>query len=513
MNIRHLRTAAMVAGIGIAIAGCSAADPSTDSSSSGDTGSGESLTLTLGSQVDVTTWSPADIGSGHYLQYLDPTYDGLLAMDAEGNIVANLATEWSWDDTNTVLTMSLRDDVTFTDGEPFDADAVVANIEADLAGTGTSASDLAKVESVTAIDSTTVEFTLSEVDPAFEYNLTLSGGKMASPASIEAGTLDTDPVGSGPYVYDAASSTVGSEYHFTRNEDYWNSDAYPYDELVIMPLTDDTARETAVLAGTVDAVVGSSSWVEKTEAAGLETLTYPLDWMGLFLDDRAGDIVPALGDVRVRQAINYAFDKEAILESLNLGYGTVTSQIFSPDSAAYDESLDDYYTYDPEKAKELLAEAGYADGFTLPMPSSDWSATYDAVVQQQLAAVGITVEYESIPTTNVLSRLPDFAAHWFTWSEPANAWGSVSNLISSTGVGNYQAYEDDDVTATLETILATTGDEQDAAYQELNNEIVEQAWFAPWFRVDTVLIHSADVDVEPLAGNIVPSLAFYTPAS
>ncbi|MCL8026894.1 ABC transporter substrate-binding protein [Nocardioides bruguierae] len=501
----HLAAAVVTAlGLGASLTGCSNGSTASSSSSS---------TLTLGSQVDVTSWDPAAIGAGHYLQYMQPVYDSLLQLDENGDVVADLATDYSWDKSRTHLTLELRDDVTFTDGTAFDADAVVANIEAMKNGSGAASGSLASVTDATADDADTVTLNLSEPDPGLVQSLTDNGGYMASPAAISDGSLDTEPVGTGPYMFDAGSSTTGSEYHFVRNTDYWDSDAYPYDEVVIQPLTDDSARLAALQSGAVDAASGLAQWVEQAEASDLVVQQNVVDWNGLFLDDRDGTINPALGDVRVRRAINYAFDREAILEKYQLGYGSVSTQVFNPGSEAYDESLNDYYDYDPEKAQQLLAEAGYPDGFTLTLPSSDWTSSFDAVVQQQLGDIGITVEYESMPTTNVLSRLPDFAAHKFSWSMFADPWGVVRDLVLPDGAANYQHSTDKTVESLVAEIRTASEDERADLYQQLNKHLVEQAWFAPWYATDVIYIHSDAVEVTQLPGNIVPPLSLYAPAS
>lgn len=501
MKTRSALALLAAAGLAVSVTACAAPAATPDSG-----------TLSIGQVVDVTSWDPADIGTGFYLQYMQPLYDSLLQLDADGAVVGALATTWEWDESRTELTLALRDDVTFTDGEAFDAAAVVANIDALKAGSGGASGQLASVEEATEIDELTVALHLSEPDPGLESSLAESSF-MASPAAIEAGNLATEPVGSGPYTYDAAASTPGSEYIFVRNEDYWNPDAYPFEQVKIRPLADDRARLAALQSGAVNAASGLPGWIKDAEAQGLVTQENPVDWTGLFINDRTGARVPALGDVRVRQAINYAFDREGILESIQLGLGDVTTQIFNPATVAYDTELDSFYTFDPEKAKALLADAGYPNGFDLPMPSSDWSAAYDAVVQQQLAEVGIRVQYESIPTTNVLARLPDFGAHWFSWSMFLDPWSDVRDLVAPTGAGNYQSSSDDTVASLIEQIRLAPAEQAGPIYQELNGHLVEQGWFAPWFVTNRVYFHTPDVEVTQLPGNIVPPLSLYAPSS
>ena len=124
------------------------------------------------------------------------------------------------------------------------------------------------------------------------------------------------------------------------------------------------------------------------------------------LMDRAGTMNPALGKVEVRQAINYAIDRDAMLKAVAQGHGTVTGQIFPETSPGYDPALDDDYPYDPDKAKQLLAEAGYPDGFTLDdaaAPGRYARRSYD-LVKQYLGDVGITVNYTELAAQQLHRR-------------------------------------------------------------------------------------------------------------
>ena len=181
-----------------------------------------------------------------------PVYDTLLMLSPEGELEPNMATEWSYNDDNTVLTLTLQDGITFTDGEPFNAEAVKANVEYLRDGGGPFSSYVASVENVVAVDDLTVELQLSSADPALLYGLAVVGGAMASPAAIAAGTLATSPIGSGAYTLDAGATTPGTEYVYQRNPDYWNPDAYAYDTIVIKPILDLQARFNAIQSGQAD---------------------------------------------------------------------------------------------------------------------------------------------------------------------------------------------------------------------------------------------------------------------
>ena len=201
----------------------------------------------------------------------------------------------------------------------------------------------------------------------------------------------TNPVGSGPYMLDTSATVTGTSYVYTKNPDYWNPDVQHYDNLTINVLTDPTAALNAIKAGEANGVkLANNDTLAEVEGAGWTVNANELDFQGLLLLDRAGthgsgprQRQGAPGDqLRVRP-------RRPARRRSQSDHGTVTTQVFPATSAAYDKSLDTYYTYDPEKAKELLTEAGYPNGLTIKMPTvSALGATTYTLVAQQLADVG-----------------------------------------------------------------------------------------------------------------------------
>ena len=192
---------------------------------------------------------------------------------------------------------------------------------------------------------------------------------MESPKQFGASDEQTKPVGSGPYVLDTAKTVVGSKYVYTKNADYWAPDSVYYDNLVITVLADKQTQVNAIKGGQVTGLnVIDQTTLKEIEGAGFGIFPHELDWTGLMLMDHAGSVNEAIGKVEVRQAINHAIDRDAMLQAVAQGHGTVTGQVFPETSPGYDAALDEAYPFDPEKAKELLADAGYPDGFELDMP-------------------------------------------------------------------------------------------------------------------------------------------------
>ncbi|WP_349428806.1 ABC transporter substrate-binding protein [Microbacterium sp. LWS13-1.2] len=481
----------------------------------GDTGSDErGATLTLVALSAPVTFDPAGSEWGNRSPFYQAVFDTLLLATPEGTIEPWLATEWSYNDDNTVLTLTLRDDVTFTDGSKLTGDVVATNLLRYKEGTSPNAGSFASVTSVEAPDDTTVVITLSAPDPALLNYLTRDAGLVGAEASLESADVATTPVGSGPYSLDTASTVTGTSYTYTKNPNYWNPDVQHYDSLVINVLTDTTAVLNTIKAGEANGVkLNSNDTAAEVEAAGWTLSANELDFQGLLLLDRAGEMNPALGDVRVRQAINYAFDRPSMLTALQADRGTVTTQVFPASSSGYDPDLDEYYTYDPEKAEELLAEAGYADGLTIAMPSmSVFGTTVYALIAQQLADVGITVEATDVPVGNFVGDLvaPKYPASFMALEQNPD-WQLIQFMIAPPATFNPFHSQDPQVDDYLQQIQFGDDATQASVVKELNRYIVEQAWFAPFYRVAGSFATDPNTTVEMLPSNIYPAIYDFQP--
>ncbi|SDG74363.1 ABC transporter substrate-binding protein [Microbacterium pygmaeum] len=509
--IRWKKAAAAAAiAVTAALALSSCAGGATDGGGEGGSGG----TLTLGAIAAPTTFDPAGSEWGNRSPFYQAVFDTLLLATPEGTIEPWLATEWSYNDDNTVLTLTIRDDVTFTDGSALTADVVVGNLQRFKDGTSPDAGYFAGVASFEAPDDTTVVITLSAPDPAMLDYLTRDPGLVGAEANFDNPDAATTPIGSGPYVLDTAATVTGTTYAYTKNPDYWNPDVQHYDNLVINTLTDPTAALNAIKAGEANGVkLANNDALDEVEGAGWTVNANELDFQGLLLLDRAGTMDPALADVKVRQAINYAFDREGLLQATQFGNGTVTTQVFPATSDAYDPELDEYYTYDPEKAKSLLAEAGYADGLTISMPSvSVLGATTYTLVAQQLADIGITVEQVDVPMGNFIADLlaPKYPASFMALEQNPD-WQLIQFMIAPTAVFNPFKYSDPQVDEYIQEIQYGDEATQASVAKELNTYIVEQGWFAPFFRVQGSVATDANTTVEMLPTNAYPAIYDFQP--
>ena len=511
MKRNVIAAAALVAASALTFSACGGGSGGT----AGGDGAGTS-SLTLGVLQEPASWDPAQAHVGHQLQPFQAVYDSLLLRQPDGTLAPMLATEWGYtDDTNLVFQMKLREGVTFSDGTPFNADAVKANLDHFAQDNGKQAAQVAAVESVTVVDPTTVQVNLSQQDPAFEYYMSQAAGLMGSPAALGTDEMDRTPVGTGPYTMDPAQAVVGSQYVFNARDGYWNPELQKFDTITMKLLADATSRVNALQSGEVDATLLDAATSAQAESAGKAKLTYSTDWTGLLLFDRDGQLAPQLADVKVRQAINHAFDRETLLQALAGGQGETTAQVFGPESGAWLENLEDAYPYDPEKAKSLLAEAGYPNGFEISLPVVPGASdTIMTAASQQLADIGITANLTSVPIADYQGQLGSgkYPAAWFSLFQGV-PWVAINQMITPNALYNPFKTTNPEIEGLIEEVR-NGGAESAEKAKAVNTYVTDNAWFAPWYRPAQLYFYDqSKVQVEPQIQMAVPAIYNYTPAS
>ncbi|MBO3682265.1 ABC transporter substrate-binding protein [Streptomyces sp. NEAU-YJ-81] len=409
------------------------------------------------------------------------TYDTLTHLNADGAVAPWLATSWHYSDATT-LVMELRTDVVFTDGTRFDAEAVKANIEYAKSVTPSNVAAqpyLSYIRSVDVVSKSKVRFNLTSSQPDLPFGFSQQAGWMVSPTALKnPKTLADTAVGSGPYVLDESGTTPNKTYTFTRNKDYWAAAVeWPrFGKLVVQLMTDPTASDNAARSGQIDYTIVSAG----TEISGWKIAQgAAAAFYGFTIFDTAGKINKSLGDVRVRQAMNYAVDRKAILKSVLDGQGVANASTpFGPDSLGYSRNIDSYYAYDVAKAKRLLRQAGYPNGFSVKVLNNpQWDQMAQALAGY-LRKVGIDVQ---------LSNHGDD----FVQQVNSGKWAMATCLLSVTGLpysdftflmtksssmnplGNSNAEVDDQ----LAEAVSAEGDEQKRLYAQLAESAAEQAWY------------------------------------
>jgi peptide/nickel transport system substrate-binding protein len=465
-------------------------------------------TLTLGSIAKPISFAADKAEYGNRAWYYQAIYDTLMIKTEDGTLKPSLATKWVYNKTQTQLTLTLRTDAKFTNGTPVNAAAVAKNLIANRDGNGPTANYLAAVKTVVAKGDTVV-LTLKDVDPALLEYLADSAGTIAAPTTIGKASAATDPIGSGPYILDKAKTRAGSKYVFKSNPNYWNKANRKYDNLVISVYEDITAMSNALKSGAVQGGNVFPETVAPVKASGFKFAQGYLDVKGIYFSARTNP-KSCVSDVNVRRAINTVFDRAAMLSSLDNGFGKVTTQYVNSSSKGYDVALNKKYAYSVDAAKALMAKSAFASGCTISMATFTpvfGEAGY-SIIRSQLGKIGITVtEVEEAGGTFIANIMaPKYDAYLMIFERAGNPWKMLNFMITSNGTFNNDGYAEPTVTKLIESFKTAAESKKPAILKAINTELVNNAWFAPWYEIQGNFAYKGIVVKSAQAGNATPYL-------
>lgn len=348
-------------------------------------------------------WDPIASVSGYDYTSLAPVYDRLVYNAPDGTLEPMLATGWISEDDDTSLVLELREGVTFSDGTPFNAEAVKINLDRAQGESSRISTEIAQLTAVEVVDEYTVKLRTETGAGALLGALSQRPGMMASPQAIAAGNLATTPVGAGAYTVTAFVS--GDSVDYVKREGYWDPDAQRVATMTVKLITDDQTRLNALQSGELDGSIVRPVQAISADDSGMKVISRP---SVIFLYLLINSAKEPFNDPLVREALNYAVDRVDIGEGLFEGLCDPQIQPWPSTSIAWSEEIGDgldIWPHDPEKAKELLAEAGYPDG-GITMPTVTTNVTFvmqlSEILQAQLAEVGITMTIEPVPTPQVV---------------------------------------------------------------------------------------------------------------
>jgi peptide/nickel transport system substrate-binding protein len=536
---------ALVAAASLALVACGGAgdDGATEGAGGGASGGAEAegstdATLVFGASADPVIIDGAYVSDGESLRVVRSIFEGLVTTEEGGTeIIPALAEEWTTSEDGLEWVFSLREGVTFHDGEPFDAEAVCTNFDRWYNFTGIQQSGNVSYywqtvmggyaenedeelgeslySSCEATDESTATITLTRPSSTFLSALSLPAFSIGSPAALEefgadevtgsgeepqfTGTYGTEhPIGTGPFRF--VSWDRGSQLVLERNDDYWGEVA-KIKNLVFVPIADGPARRQALEAGDIDGYdLVDPADVDALEEAGFTILRRPAFNVGyLGLNQSA----PPLDNLQIRQAIAHAIDRENII-STNYPEGSTVATQFMPESVfGYAEDVTTY-EHDPEKARQLIADSGVTDltlEFWYPTEVSrpympDPSANFQ-LMAADLEAVGFTVNPTGVPWN------PDFLDAALSGGAPmyllgwTGDFGDPDNFIGTF----FQAqspewgYDNPEVRDLLDQAEAET--DQDARvelYQEANRLIMEDLPGLPYASTEPALAFRPGVE-------------------
>ncbi|UOQ59697.1 ABC transporter substrate-binding protein [Leucobacter rhizosphaerae] len=433
---------------GLLLSGCSGGGSGSGGGSS-STPSSDTLRVNFGGFPE--TWAPGS-------QAMEPgyarvPYEMLVIREKDGTILPNLATAWEFGDGATSLTLTLRDDVKFHDGTDFNADAVKANFEyvANVVGGQFGGPLKAGVASVDVVDDQTVTFNFTRPFGTFLDLLSQRNLPMGSPTAIADGSIETHPVGTGPWAYDPEKSVEGTSAYFGAFADYWGEEpGFPNIDLYAIP--DDTAATAALLAGDIDITDTEVAEIPRIDAASnAEWFDYPAIRNNVTFFDRGPGGV--FEDQRVREALCYAVDNDVVanmatdLEAAN--------QHFTEGEPGFSEAITGT-NGDLDEALKIWEELGNPE-LKAEIPAAPFNLQQVTVrVEQmnQLPNVDITVQ-EVTPSQFFSSwnggQYPlgvgshgqitpaDWYGGWFSAQAPVNHSGFVSEELQAAASAAQQA--------------------------------------------------------------------------
>ncbi|MCU1406227.1 MAG: peptide transporter substrate-binding protein [Glaciihabitans sp.] len=446
---------------------------------------------------------------------LRQVYDSLVDLK-DGEIVPWLATGWTVSDDGLNYEFTLRDDVTFQDGSPFNADAVCFNFDriADPAtGSLYAVALIGAYASCAATDATTAVVTLSEAYTPLLANLSSPFLGMVSPTAVAADPTGfaINPVGTGPFSF--VSFSPDSELVLERNDDYnWAAEGAEHDgpayvdSLTFQIISDATVRTGSLTSGDVDVIDGVPAQQVQTIEANADLSYYNEVQSGGMFEIYLNTSRPTLADTDVRVAIAKALDIDSSVAATYFGAYDRSASPLAPTTAGYDDSISPI-AFDPASAAEELDDAGWTvgsdgirekDGERLSLSYLEFSPSYDGrlelaeFLKANLADVGIELEVEGLTAARIQEKLADNDYDFVTTSFIAVDPDILNTLYQSESYYNFSRVSQfDEQLVTGRT--TPSGDERDAIYADIQRTIVDDAISIPTYLMAYRVATSANI--------------------
>ncbi|MDS9473326.1 ABC transporter substrate-binding protein [Sporosarcina pasteurii] len=411
-------------------------DKGKNTSEQSSSGSGE--TLVFGRGGDSTSLDPSRTTEGETFKVTINLFETLLTFEDEGTAVEpGLAKSWEPSEDGLTYTFELQEGVKFHDGTDFNAEAVVKNFERWASGDaekfpyynsmfgGFEGDEGHVIESVTAEGEHTVVIKLTRPQAPFLKNLAMDMFAIASPTAIEEqgdDDFERNPVGTGPFKF--VEWKPNDSITIERFDDYWQEDFPKLEKVIFRSIPDNAARLNALMAGEIDLADGinpsdGASIEGNPDLQLFERPSMNVGYLGLTVTREPFD------NKLVRQAMNHAIDKQSIIDAFFEGRADIAVNPMPPSVSGYNDEIEGY-EYNPEKAKELLEEAGYGDGFEMelwampvPRPYMPDGEKVAEVIQKNLADIGITAKIVS--------------HEWATYLELASKGDADAFMLGWTG--------------------------------------------------------------------------------
>ena len=414
-------------------------------------------TVRMAIAVDPDGLDPQMSASASTFQVTSSIFETLVTVDENGNIEPCLAKSWSIAEDGLSIAFTLREGAMFSDGDACNAEAVAASFTRLVSPSSARSQDYSFISSIEAVDENTVRFAFNSLDVT-------ALAKFAYPWSAVVDTehdesLRTNPVGSGPYML---SSWIPQQSLLLERNPYYQGPC-SIDQVEFVMMSDMTSQVTALKNGQIDIILITGDLVGQFEGNDSYTINaLPTNGLQLMAMNNKSE---GLDDIRVRQAINYAVDKDALIEAVWWGYGEKIGSHFPVVLSEY-EDLNGKYPYDPEMARKLLEEAGYGEGelklrMYLPRNYQEY-VNAGQIIASMLENVGIDVEIEIVEWATWLSDVYNGRNYDLTVVGHTGRLDAYSLLsrYRSTAAENYFNYDNPEFDSLLDEYTACVDEEE-----------------------------------------------------
>lgn len=446
----------------LALAGCSATGATTAPTGEPD----PDATLKIGVSVLQSSWDVAKTVGSLEVPLLKLFYDGLTNLDVDNHVTPGLAESWSTPDGGKTWEFELREGIVFSSGDTFDASDAQATLERYRTMDGSTLRGmLAGIESIEAVSPTLLRIVQKAPDVTLPAILSDRPGIMMSQDELAAAI--TAPVGTGPFVLDGEEP--GVSFQASAKDDYWQTDYVQVAGLDVQRIEDAVARSNALRSGDVDMAIVPAQQLTEVQSAG-DVLTYNIKGRELNGITFNPNLMPELADQRVRDALNYAIDREGISIGSLLKQGEPATQVRVAGAPGHSDAAENF-PYDPKKAKSLLEEAGFADGFTIEATTAPKTQKTAEAVQGYWAEIGVTLKLVTTPAqanADVLWYNPIYPVGFWSFDGAADPSLAYQRLMTADGTYNPGKVADPEVTALIaESVVADDEAERQKAFDEL----------------------------------------------
>ncbi|AMQ07706.1 ABC transporter substrate-binding protein [Sporosarcina psychrophila] len=465
-----------------------------------ETSKEKDTTLIVAQQSDTSTLDPQKQGKMPDMNILINMFDTLITTDSDQQLAPSLAESWEVVDEDT-WEFKLREDVIFHNGEKFNAETVKFSIERLLdPATQSPIVELSNVESVEVIDEYIVQLHTAGSDPILPNKLTLFGGVIVPKEYIEENGEEhfaEQPIGTGPFKF--VSWKRDNEVVMESFEDYWQG-ASAIKTLKFRAIPDEANLAAALRAGEIDIATGITPDIMKQLEGNTEINVKSEQGIRTFfisLDTK--DPESPLHKKEVRQALNYAVDVDLMIDSVLDGQAKRVTTLIPEENFGYDESITPY-EYNPEKARELLNEAGYPDGFDITFDANNLDSNNVQVITAQLKKIGVNVEANLMDGQTFISNIrAEKASPMYYQGNTGWTLDAMSNFQSYIKSDRrYNRWEDDKVDKLIDIEEQSLDSKvRQEAFTELQEIIKEEAPFIFLYQINNLYGIQEGVNWQP----------------